>query len=147
VNNVSKKTMTRAMRIGLAAVSALLALQVTTGKAFASVEIFTVDSLTRQGTSQITVSGTVQFSAGDLYPAVGGSLFQFQRGQVGTGAYNGVVLGYQSDGTLQPWSLTFINAFGYKPGPANLAVTAEFFDPSTKQYIRQTLSRRVILPH
>jgi hypothetical protein len=85
VDNVSKKTMKRAMRIGLAAVSALLALQVTTGKAFASVEIFTVDSLTRQGTSQITVSGTVQFSAGDLGPQVYGEVVQFQRGQVPAG--------------------------------------------------------------
>jgi hypothetical protein len=41
--------MKQSMRIGLAAVSALLALQVTTGKAFASVEILTVESETTGG--------------------------------------------------------------------------------------------------
>jgi hypothetical protein len=138
------------MRIGLAAVSALLALQVTTGKAFASVEILTVDSLTRQGTSQITVSGTVQFSAGDFGPQVYGEVVQFQRGQVPAGDFDLVFIFPNtgtSDGTLQLRSLTLINLLGFKPGPATLTVVAAYTDPSTFQFIRQSISRRVILPH
>src|SRR5262245_56683926 len=67
------------VRIGVAALSMLLAVQVTTGKASASVQDLTIDSVTRTGLTSIQVSGTATFSAGDVFANVTGTLAQGPR--------------------------------------------------------------------
>lgn len=147
MKHVSNTTMKLSMRIGLAVAAALLATQVSTGRASASVQGLTITSITRTDATTIQVSGTAVFSDGDAYAMVNGTLAQIQQG---TGwidrerSYLGDVPGV--GGTyIYDWTMSFDNLHGWKPGPATLTVTARSYDPSLGQGTFQTTAGKVIL--
>jgi hypothetical protein len=153
MKHVSNKTMKLSMRIGLAVAAALLAMQVSTGRASASVQDVTITSITRIDLTHIQVSGTATFSAGDLLARVIARLAQIQRG-VG---WNSSALAFLNtvpgDASADPrgtytyeWTVSIYNAYGWKPGPAILTVTAESYDPILNQESAQTKSAKVTLP-
>jgi hypothetical protein len=129
------------MRFGVAALSTLLAVQATTGKAWADVQDVTVTSITRTSLTTIQVSGTATFDP--AYDAiVGGSLAQ--SGRPGWVANDGpFIVGHDFHVTTTfEWSLTFFNPYGWKAGPATLTVST-----SRDHYVFLTKSLRVILPN
>lgn len=147
------KTIKLSMRIGLAAVSALLAAQATTGKASASAQNVTITSITRTSLITIQVRGTATFEGGVTAAHVYGSLTQIQR-RAELNSYDDYPFGeVPGDASANPrgaytydWTMSFYNPYGWKPGPAMLTVTTQSYDPILGGTIEQTKSGKVILP-
>jgi hypothetical protein len=151
---MNKRSVVGWVRIGVAALSMLLAVQATTGKASASVQGFTVDSITRTGLTTIQVSGTATFSQWDYFPWVGGWLAQggtLAQTDRGSGWFDSESnqLAWQ---VVAPgpytynWTLIFNNPNGWKAGTATFNITASTWGPDQATLSYQTKSGKVILP-
>jgi hypothetical protein len=153
MKHVSSKSMKLSTRIGLAVATALLATQVSTGRASASVQGLTITSITRLNLTTIQVSGTATFEEGDQGTEVHGDLAQIQRGVGRVGFGDDAIGNVPGDASANPrgtstydWTISFYNPYGWKTGPATLTVTAGSYDPILGEWTRQSKSGKVILP-